>query len=46
MGLGGYTMFISLDQGEGDGEEFLRPPEVEDGEEEELPDLLGQQGKL
>jgi hypothetical protein len=37
-------MFISLDQRE--GEEFLRPPEVEGGEEEEPPDLLGQQGKL
>jgi hypothetical protein len=37
-------MFISLDKGE--GEEFFCPPEVEDGEEEEPPDLLGQQGKL
>ncbi len=33
-------MFINLDNGE--GEEFFRPPEVEDGEEEEPPDLLGQ----
>ncbi len=47
MGGGGEdedTLFINLDQGE--GEEFFRPPEVEDGEEEEPPDLLGQQGKL
>jgi hypothetical protein len=48
MGGGGGededTLFINLDQGE--GEEFFRPPEVEDGEEEEPPDLLGPQGKL
>jgi hypothetical protein len=37
-------MFINLDNGE--REEFFRPPEVADGEEEEPPDLLGQQGKL
>ncbi len=44
-GDGVYTMFFSLDNGE--GEEFFRPPELADGEEEgEPPDLLGQQGKL
>jgi hypothetical protein len=37
-------MFISLDEGE--RAEFFHPPEVEDGDEEEPPDLLGQQGKL
>ncbi len=30
-GKGGYTMFISLDEGE--GEEFFRLPKVEDREE-------------
>ncbi len=38
-GHGGYNMFINLEQGK--GEEFFRPPEVEDGEEEEPPDVLG-----
>ncbi len=43
-GHGGCNMFISLDYGE--GEQFFHPPEVEDGEEEEPPDILGQQGEL